>query len=360
MTAVVAGLGGSPRGRLSGERGNGRHGLTPAGQQRVSGIQRSRLLAAMVEVAVERGVAGVSVAHVVARAGISRRTFYELFEDRDDCFHAAFDLAVARVEEVVLPAYAMRASWREGVRAGLTALLGFLDVEPGLGMVLIVDALNAGPRVLERRAQLLQTLIGIVELGRGEGRSGTEGPPLAAEGVVGGVFSVIHARMLERRAQRGGARGKARPTSLARPTLVELVNPLMGMIVTPYLGAAAARRELRRPVSVPRVPGRSYINPLRDLDMRLTYRTVRTLIAIAEHPGASNRLVAMHAEVADQGQMSKLLTRLEHLGLIQNTGQGPARGEPNAWTLTRRGGEVEQTIRSGSPAFGNHEEGAVK
>jgi DNA-binding MarR family transcriptional regulator len=79
--------------------------------------------------------------------------------------------------------------------------------------------------------------------------------------------------------------------------------------------------------------------------MRLTYRTVRVLIAIASHEGASNRQVGDAAGIADQGQISKLLARLDGLGLIENTGAGHSRGEANAWQLTRKGLEVEHTIR---------------
>jgi hypothetical protein len=80
---------------------------------------------------------------------------------------------------------------------------------------------------------------------------------------------------------------------------------------------------------------------LEDLEMRLTYRTLRVLSAIAANPGASNRDIADHADVKDQGQISKLLIRLERLGLIHNTGTGALRGEPNAWILTDKGQEVE-------------------
>ncbi len=86
-------------------------------------------------------------------------------------------------------------------------------------------------------------------------------------------------------------------------------------------------------------------DPLDGLDMRLTYRTLRVLTAIAGRPGASNREVAAHAGVQDQGQISKLLARLDHLGLIENTVRGHAKGEANAWTLTPKGQEVEQAIR---------------
>ena len=78
--------------------------------------------------------------------------------------------------------------------------------------------------------------------------------------------------------------------------------------------------------------------------MRLTYRTVRVLMAVAEHPGASNRAIGMTAGIPDQGQASKLLARLRRLGLIQNKGGDPARGEPNAWTLTTTGHDVHNTI----------------
>src|SRR6202035_1710617 len=99
-------------------------------------------------------------------------------------------------------------------------------------------------------------------------------------------------------------------------SLLGLIGPLMGMIVLPYLGPAAARKELARPL--PKTPAnahRAESNPLGQLEMRLTYRTVRVLIAIAALGGRgsypSNRAVADAAEVSDQGQMSKLLARLQ-------------------------------------------------
>lgn len=81
--------------------------------------------------------------------------------------------------------------------------------------------------------------------------------------------------------------------------------------------------------------------------MRLTYRTLQALSAIAADPGASNRQVAEHVGIHDQGQISKLLTRLHNLGLIDNTGQGQPNGEPNAWTLTPHGQQVQQALTHG-------------
>jgi AcrR family transcriptional regulator/DNA-binding MarR family transcriptional regulator len=320
-------------------------------QEQIAGIQRARVLTAMVEACGERGAGNVSVAHVVARAGISRRTFYELFEDGGDCFLATFDHALEHAASIVIPAYQSEGTWREGVRAGLTASLGFLEDEPGLGRLLVVDALGAGPQALERRAGVLDVLIAAIDEGRGQSKTAKEPPPLTAEGIVGAVFSVIHARLLEQRQSTttgrdtsAGSSSNGRSSPKPAGALSGLRNQLMSMIVMPYLGAGAARRELDRPIPSIRKARPSKPNPLRDLDMRLTYRTVRVLLALAEHPGASNRQVGERAGVYDQGQISKLLGRLHKLDLIRNTGEGHAKGAPNQWTLTPKGQDIQHAI----------------
>jgi AcrR family transcriptional regulator len=301
------------------------------GREKVSEIQRARILAAMTEVASERGAGSVTVAHVVARSGVSRRTFYELFEDREACFLAAFEEAAARISARVVPAYEAGGRWRVRVRAGLEALLDFLDEEPETGRLCIVETLAAGPRALQRRGCVLEAVRHAVEEGRRETK-GREPPPMTAEGVVGAVSSLLHARLVA---------SVSRPVSFA-----ELLGPLMGMIVLPYLGSAAAAREVERPAAPrserPKGVGR---DPLRELDMRLTYRTVRVLLATAQSPGASNRQLADASGVHDQGQISKLLSRLRSLGLIENVGAGPVKGEPNAWQLTPKGQQLGQAIQ---------------
>jgi predicted transcriptional regulator len=72
---------------------------------------------------------------------------------------------------------------------------------------------------------------------------------------------------------------------------------------------------------------------------------VRVLTVIAEHPGASNREIAEGSDIADQGQISKLLTRLARLKLVENKGGGQERGASNAWHLTERGAQVERATR---------------
>jgi len=287
----------------------------------------------MVQEISERGAANVSVAHVVARSGVSRRTFYEIFDDREDCFLAAFDDALAHVAAGVLLAYEHSGSWRARVRSALTALLESLDYDRATGRLLVVESLAAGPRALERRQSVLAQIVPVIGQGEGEAKGGIELPALTAEGIVGGVLSVLHARLTEPRS--GG--------------LLELVNPLMGMIVLPYLGPAAARKEIEQPA--PQRSGKRPLvraDPLQDLPMRFTYRTMRVLISIAALAGKgsypSNRAVGEHAGIGDQGQASKLLARLHKLGLIENRGGDPARGEPNAWMLTVAGRQVHESI----------------
>jgi AcrR family transcriptional regulator len=337
----MSGIGRAHRdGGASGKLNSGRNSL---GIEGVAEIQRARILAAVTEVCAERDVGNVTVAHVVERAGVSRRTFYEIFSDREECFLAAFDEGIIRASRYVLAAYDPDARWAERIRSGLTALLDFLDMERGAGWLLVVGSLGAGVSALERRRRVLAQIITVIDEGRMEAKAGSQLPPLTAEGIVGGVLSILHARLSE---ENPGSQ-------LACPRMGELTGPLMGMIVLPYLGMAAARRELQRPSPKRRAPSpRANGNPLRELEMRLTYRTVRVLLAVATQPGGSNRQVADAAGITDQGQISKLLGRLHGLGLIENTGAGSARGAPNAWTLTAKGWEVETVLRTVDAAQG--------
>lgn len=312
-----------------------RRGYDGPVREQLTALQRARMVSAMFEVCSERGAGNVSVAHVVARSGVSRRTFYEVFEDREDCMLAAYEQALGTASERVVPAFEQQKGWLEGLRAGLVAFLSFLDEQPTVGRLLVAESLAGGPRVLARRSETLAQLIRIVEQGGREGKGETAGP-LTAEGVVGGALSVIQRRLTENRTG----------------SLLELTNPLMSMIVMPYFGNAAARRELTRAIPKSNVANSNGAHaaiepqaPFKDLGIRLTYRTVRVLVAVAENPDGSNRAIGESAGMTDQGQISKLLARLARIGLVANTFAHPGKGAPNSWVLTERGARVIQTIR---------------
>ncbi|MGA9285291.1 MAG: TetR family transcriptional regulator [Solirubrobacteraceae bacterium] len=333
--AVVAGDIETQLGGDSGERRKSARVERRLQGMHVAEMQRRRVLLACIEVVAARGWAEASVRHICARAGVSRRTFYDSFEEREECFAAAFDDLVDSIAAAVAPALAGGGRWRTRVRAATGVLLEVFERDRAVARVCLVESLKAGPALLERRRRMLAALAGLVDEGRGEARSGAGPAPLTAESVVGGAIAIVHERLV----------------ADEHPALLELLNPLMSMIVTPYLGAAAARRELAVAVPPTRPPQQlepadTLSEPFKDLSIRITFRTARVLGTIAERPSANNREIGTVAGVEDQGQISKLLKRLETHGLIENRGEGHARGEPNAWWLTARGEAIEHALHA--------------
>jgi AcrR family transcriptional regulator/DNA-binding MarR family transcriptional regulator len=305
----------------------------------VRSVQRGWLMSALAKVVCEHGPEGASVRQIVACAGVSRRRFYELFASSDDCFRAVFEDAVERARSRASRAYGTEGAWNDRVRAGLFAMLAFFDSEPELARLLILHTTCSGPATV-RRNELLWQLIEFID---SEGRAANPAlnpPPLTGETVVGGVFGVIRTRLSED----------------SEAPLTCLVNPLMSAIALPYLGSDAAWEELARPThksADTRSPAKTEREAPAALDIRLTYRTLRVLAEIAATPAISNQAVAEAAGIRDQGQISKLLSRLEGLGLIRNAGAGQARGRPNAWYITDRGAvigrDLGQRLRYVSP-----------
>jgi AcrR family transcriptional regulator len=327
-------------------------------------LQRARVQRALAEeMAARDDPHAVTVADVAARAGVSRRAFYELYADRESCFLETFESGLRLAGAEMYAAYARQARWQDGVRAALAELLGLLDREPAMARLCVVYALGGGKLVLQRRMEAIELLREFVDRGRLEGYGRTEPPEVAAEGVVGAVLAVIHTRLVaaeedrsrpsteEDRSRRSTDEDRSRP-------LTELLGPLMNLVLLPYMGAAKAGRELTRsaPARAAGQAGQVYprgahfgeVLEQRDVGMRVTYRTARVLRTISERPGASNREVAEQAGIVDQGQISRLLSRLESLGLVANQGIGAGgsatRGTANAWVLTPRGEQIQRGV----------------
>lgn len=311
------------------------HGQVATSHGQVAEIQRTRLIAAAASAIDEHGYEQASVAHITARARVSRRTFYELFANREACIAALIEDVAARVQLEVDAAGLHGLPWRERVRGGLWTILCFLEREPLLARVCVVQSQRGGAEVLAAREGIFTRLAAVLDEGRTQGKGAMPCTPVTAEALVGAANGVIHGRI---------ARRSPEP-------LTELLRELMGMIAMSYQGLAAARREQARPLppvtagigaGKPEQPHEP--DPLQGVRMRLTYRTVRVLDCIAQQPGINNRVVAVRAGVHDQGQISKLLARLERLGLLANDGEGHAQGEPNAWRLTPLGERVTHSI----------------
>lgn len=130
-----------------------------------SGTQRERMLDAMTRAVAAKGYVNVTVADVVALAGVSRSTFYDHFSDREDCFLQTYSVGaralIGHVGGVVRASRA--ADWHDRVRVGLEAYLAILAAEPDLARTLLVDVLGAGPRAVELRREVFS---GFVDLYR--------------------------------------------------------------------------------------------------------------------------------------------------------------------------------------------------
>ncbi len=269
---------------------------------------------------------------MVSRAGLSQCDFDAEFTSAEDCFLATLKRGHELVAQALLDAVQEQTHWLVRVRQGLLSVLRFLDSQPAWARVLVIETAAGGVRALELRERGLARVAELLERGSPEppsGRGLAVQRGLTAELVIGGVFSVIHARMLRHRGM----------------PLIELAPSLMSLIVLPYLGAEAANDELAlKPELAPSAKER---HVAKDLPARATYRTALVLRAIASSPQSNNREVAAAAGLGDEGQTSRMLSRLQRQGLIENVGLGQAYGEPNAWLLTAAGKRMTDLVNDG-------------
>jgi AcrR family transcriptional regulator len=129
----------------------GRHA---AAREVVLASQRGRLLEAMAACVAEHGYAATTVAQVIARAGVSRKTFYEQFADKRACFLAAWEVGTDILLEQVLAAGEGADGWRARLRAGVDAFPEVLAAEPDFARSFMIEVLSVGEEALVRRAEI--------------------------------------------------------------------------------------------------------------------------------------------------------------------------------------------------------------
>jgi AcrR family transcriptional regulator len=172
---------------------SGRHGLLPSF---VAANQRERILSAVAQATAELGYTDMSVEAIIARAGVSRRTFYEHFKNKEDAFLAAYDATVRQLARHVQHAYLQQTTALERLRAGIGAYLQFLASEPEIARMGIVEVLAAGPRALARRNDALRLFAEIIEDNIHQLVPSCRRPTLTAETIVGGIYEVVFSRIL--------------------------------------------------------------------------------------------------------------------------------------------------------------------
>jgi AcrR family transcriptional regulator/DNA-binding MarR family transcriptional regulator len=318
------------RGRANSAAGPARFQLTD--------LHRARIHCATAVTLSERGYAGTTVAQVVEAAKVSRSRFYELFRSCDDCIASLLDELAAYVSRELRARQVVELPWEERVREGLWVILSCLEQQPLLAEACVQHAAGAAGEAAARREEIIAALVREVDAGRDE-PGPVQASPMTAEGVVGAAVRVVYSSLTS------GAGG---------PAMTDLFRELTGLILLPYLGPAGTSLIQARPTPErlaftepspldaaldETLDGR---DPLKGITMRLTHRTALALTAVAQNPGATNRMVADHAGIADPGQSSKLLARLERLGLIRNESVTETKWELNSWALTPAGRRVVQ------------------
>jgi AcrR family transcriptional regulator len=307
--------------------------LAPAVRPRRSGqsyglpSQRDRLVVAMGELVAELGCAAVGVHHVCQSAGVSRRTFYEIYADREGCLadthEEAFGRLVEHVEAAVLDA---GTEWEDRAVATTQALLGAWDADRVLAHLCLVSSISAGGATQALRHTAIDRLAGLLT---DAPEVGVLGAP-ALTSAVGGIWELALRRLPEG------------PDA----SIDDLGGVAIYLLLSPFVGRRqAAARAAGRGGAIayvtrwtPTVRG--------DFDERggllVTELTGQTLRYLAGHPGAANVDIARAVDVRHESQMSRHLGRLERAGVVSRRKEG----RTNAWQLTARGQEAARSLRS--------------
>ena len=201
----------------------GRHGLP---REFVAQNQRERLLAALSALLAERGYEATTVSMIGKRASVSKSDFYKQFESKDACFVAAYDVAVEQIREPVLAACGAAHTWSGGVVAALRSLLDGLAADPARTSLVLVEGLRAGRGIYDRYQAALESFVVQLRDGAPAPPDGARPPQATDEAVVGGVAALLSRRVIAGQAER----------------LPELLPEIAEFALTPYLGAAEARR----------------------------------------------------------------------------------------------------------------------
>jgi AcrR family transcriptional regulator len=321
--------------------------------------QRAQILAAMVEVVAERGLADTSIRLVTTRARVSRRTFGKHFSSLEDCLTAILDFGLERATALVMEALEGEETLHGGVQMALASLLVLLDCEPSLARIWLVESLGAGEPALKHRERNLILLRNSI-LAHPARSDMADLPSIMVDCMIASVFGILHSHM---------AAGRSAP-------LIDLLGPLMGLIVAPYMSPHVITREIERGESLARqfqaglgldgMCRESFAGRLRMhynehgalqwpnlistgaslppiLENPNAQRARQALLFVAANPNASNRQIAAGIGVVHQPQISRLLACLLSERLMCKRSEG--HGKLNAWRLTSRGEEVLKALQ---------------
>jgi AcrR family transcriptional regulator/DNA-binding MarR family transcriptional regulator len=288
--------------------------------------QRDRLVAATGELAAELGSSAIGVHLICQRAGISRRTFYDLYVDRDACFVDAHQEAFGRLMAHVADAVADAGDeWEDRAVAVVQALFSAWEADRVLAHLCVIAAIGGGHgETMALRRAAIARIAGML--------ADAPTQPLTVESALAGALGSVWELTLRNL------------TEVPDASIAALCGTGIYLVLSPFVGRrqAAARAAGRGGTTAyvtrwtPAVNGGAEEHGL--LVTELTGQTLRYLNG---HPGAANIDIARAVDVRHESQMSRHLGRLEKAGMVKRLREG----RTNAWTLTARGEEAARTLR---------------
>lgn len=201
--------------------------------------QRERILVAMARSCAEKGYNATTIGDICEAAGVSRATFYELFRDKEDCFHAAMEVSLADAMGSILSVYSPDKPWATTVRAAAAAFLDLLASRPTFARMALVEAPSSGERAFELYASGKRVLQSLLDRGRDDPVEEEAIPSSAGRAALSGAESLIVGQILAGNAAR----------------LRELLPDVVYICTVPYLGQDEALRQAREAEKLLGPPG---------------------------------------------------------------------------------------------------------
>jgi AcrR family transcriptional regulator len=208
----------------------------PRGQHRlprevVTRNQRLRLVAGVARGMSEHGYARLTVEHMIAAAGVSRSTFYEHFDNKQEAVLVAHDVVFERYLGALLRSCNSAGEWPLKIKAAIATTIAFAIDEPEQAQLLALDSLAGDAEVASRVLASSDHLAGLLSAGRQYSPRGAELPGLTEKALVGAVSAIVAGRLMN---------GEADSLSELEPQIVEL-------ILIPYLGPEEASQVAKGP-----------------------------------------------------------------------------------------------------------------
>lgn len=189
----------------------------------------------MAESVASRGYAATSVERVIELAGVSRASFYKLFDNRHDCLLAAYDAVFEAFVAEVSAACRGEAAWRDRVAAAIAAALEFVVRRPAEARLLALDAIAVDGTAAHRALEAAERLVAMLRTGRDHCVQAADLPEVTERALLGAVASVVNWCLLK------------------EESLTDLEPQLVQLVLTPYIGPAAAAQQAAKAGGAPSV-----------------------------------------------------------------------------------------------------------